>query len=280
MDTSKITLFRYDPTKDENPRYDQYEVPFDPAQTLLDSLKYIHEKHDRSLSFRGECGYQMCGTCAVSLNGKPALACNTNVEKALIVEPLPDIPIIKDLVIDRKWIYDRVNPAKSFFIRKTPLEHQPETISPDVYDLQTIAATCIECYVCTTSCPLYDQGTDPASNLKISRVAIDSRDGVNRIKALSDFISKCVVCGTCAGVCPLEVRVDRVVLSAREKFVEERGLSFVKRVAIQLTNLPTILWTMVRFGYPFRGLIFGRDKDSFPALAKETFQLRERGVKN
>lgn len=275
MENCKVTLFRYDPDIDKEPCYEHYEIPYDPTHTVLDSLSYIHEKYDRGLSFRGECGFQMCGTCAVRMNGKAVLACNAKVEKRMLIEPLPDMPIIKDLVVDRTWMYDRANLAKPFFIRKAPVERQPETISRDDYELHATAAACIECYVCTASCPLYDEGTDPASNLKISWFALDSRDDLSRIEALSDFASKCVVCTTCTGVCPLGIRVDRLVLRARERLVEERGLSLMKKTAIRLLNFPSVLWTLVRFGYPLRGLIFSRDKNSFPVLAKRAFQLKK-----
>lgn len=275
METSTLTVFRYDPTDEHKPRYDHYEIPFDPFATVLDSLSSIQERVDRTLSFRGECGYQMCGTCAVRMNGRAVLACNTKVQREMLIEPLAEMPLIKDLVVDRRWIYERVNPARPFFVRRGDLERQPEPMPAEVYELHAAAATCIECYICTISCPLYDQGTDPASNLKIARVALDERDGLPRVDALAEFVSKCVVCGTCTGVCPLEVRVDRLVLSAREKLVQERGLSLVKRAAIQLTNIPTLLWTLVRIGYPLRGVLFRRDRESFPALAKEKFQLRD-----
>jgi succinate dehydrogenase/fumarate reductase iron-sulfur protein len=276
MDQSKIRIFRYDPARDEKPRYDQYEIPYNPDQTILDSLKYIQKDHDRSLSFRGECGYQMCGTCGVRMNGRPALACNTGMEREMVIDPLLDIPVIKDLVIDRSWIYARIHPARPYLARKNPVGPQLEPISWDTYDLHNTAASCIECYVCTAGCPLFDQRTDPASALKISRVALDLRDGMNRMEAISEAVSKCLVCKTCSGLCPLNVRVDRIVLRDRERLMEEKGLPFFKKMAIGLLNYPTLLWIMVRIGYPFRGIMFARDRGEFPALAGRPFRLENR----
>lgn len=274
---SKIRIFRYEPAKDDKPRYEQYEIPYSPDQTILDSLKHIQKDHDRGLSFRGECGYQMCGTCGVRLNGKPVLACNTWMEREMVLEPLLDIPLIKDLVIDRRWIYGRIHPAKPYLARKQPFAQQLEPIPWDTYDLHDTAASCIECYVCTAGCPLQDKGTDPASALKISRVALDLRDGMNRMEAISEAVSKCLVCKTCAGRCPLNVRVDRMVLRDRQKLVEEKGLPFWKKAAIDLMNYPTLLWMVVRMGYPFRGVMLGRNRGEFPALASGPFRLKSRG---
>lgn len=274
--SSKVRIFRYEPAKDKEPRYEQYEIPYKPDQTILDSLKYIQKEHDRGLSFRGECGYQMCGTCGVRLNGRSVLACNTWMEKEMVLDPLLDIPVIKDLVIDRRWIYGRIHPARPYLERKKPFGQQLESIPQDTYDLHNTAASCIECYVCTAGCPLHDQGTDPASAVKISRVALDSRDGVNRLEAVSEAVAKCLVCKTCAGSCPLNVRSDRMVLRARQMVADEKGLPFWKKAAIGLLNYPTLLWMMVRIGYPFRGIVFGRDSGAFPALAEQPFHLKSK----
>lgn len=273
MDPSKISIFRYDPAADQEPRYDQYQIPYNPDQTILDSLKYIQKEHDRSLSFRGECGYQMCGTCGVRVNGKPALACNTRMKREMVIEPLLDIPVIKDLVVDRRWIYDRIHPARPYLARKNSAGQRIEAVERETYDLHNTAASCIECYVCTAGCPLSDQRTDPASALKISRVALDFRDGLDRTGAISEAVSKCLVCKTCAGLCPLNVRVDRIVLRDREKLLEATGLPFLKKIAIGLLGYPTLLWLVVRMGYPFRGMMFARARGEFPPLAGRPFRL-------
>ena len=273
---SKIRIFRYEPAKDEKPRYERYEIPYRPDQTILDSLKHVQKDHDRSLSFRGECGYQMCGTCGVRMNGRPVLACNTWMQREMVLEPLLDIPLIKDLVIDRRWIYDRTHPAKPYLARKNPVGQQLEPIPWHTYDLHETAASCIECYVCTAGCPLHDQGTDPASALKISRVALDVRDGMDRMEAISEAVSKCLVCKTCAGSCPLNVRVDRMVLRDRQRLAEKKGLPLWKKAAIGLLNYPALLWMVVRMGYPFRGIMLGRDRREFPALARRPFRPKSR----
>jgi fumarate reductase (CoM/CoB) subunit B len=270
--SSRIRIFRYDPAQNEKPRYDSYEIPYSPDQTILDSLKVIQKDYDRSLSFRGECGYQMCGTCGVRMNGRPVLACNTRMEREMVLDPLLDIPVLKDLAVDRRWIYARIHAARPYLARKNPVGQQLEAISRDTYDLHNTAASCIECYVCTSGCPLSDQKTDPASALKISRVALDLRDGMNRTEAISEAVSKCLVCKTCAGLCPLNVRVDRMVLRGRERLMEEKGLPFWKRTAIGLMNYPVLLWILVRMAYPFRGVMLARDRGEFPPLTKRPFR--------
>jgi len=77
----KITVKRYDPSKDNAPYETTYEVPHDDEyMTLLQALVYIHE-NEEPLAFDFSCRGRMCGRCAMMLDGEPVLAC---------VEPLPD----------------------------------------------------------------------------------------------------------------------------------------------------------------------------------------------
>jgi len=58
----------------------QFEVALEDRMTVLDALFRIQREQDSSLSFRCACRVGMCGTCAMSVNGIPALACKTRVE--------------------------------------------------------------------------------------------------------------------------------------------------------------------------------------------------------
>ena len=68
----KITVKRYDPSKDNAPYETTYEVPHDDEyMTLLQALVYIHE-NEEPLAFDFSCRGRMCGRCAMMLDGEPA----------------------------------------------------------------------------------------------------------------------------------------------------------------------------------------------------------------
>ena len=65
----KITVKRYDPSKDNAPYETTYEVPHDDEyMTLLQALVYIHE-NEEPLAFDFSCRGRMCGRCAMMLDG-------------------------------------------------------------------------------------------------------------------------------------------------------------------------------------------------------------------
>ena len=98
-----VSLFRFDPEVDEQPWYQEFTVSYE-GRTVLDVLRYIYENLDSTFTFRWCCDKGYCGSCVVSLNGKPAYACMKSAEGKMIIEPHPKFEVIKDLMID----FDRI----------------------------------------------------------------------------------------------------------------------------------------------------------------------------
>src|SRR5213593_4391815 len=82
---------------------DAFQVALEERMTVLDGLFQILRNQDSSLAFRCACRVGMCGTCAMSINRVPRLACKTRAAllqtETITVEPLPNLPVIKDLVV-------------------------------------------------------------------------------------------------------------------------------------------------------------------------------------
>lgn len=101
-DHATVKIFRFDPAVDKEPRYESYEVPYEywSGVKVIDTIRYIYEKFAPGLSFREPCRQQVCGACTMLVNKKPVLACDTFSEEEMIIEPIPNRPILKDLVTD------------------------------------------------------------------------------------------------------------------------------------------------------------------------------------
>ncbi|MEM2896314.1 MAG: 2Fe-2S iron-sulfur cluster-binding protein [Candidatus Bathyarchaeia archaeon] len=98
--TVKVKVFRFNPSVDEKPHYQIYEVPLTRGMSVLDMLDYIYENLDGSLAYydHAACRQAMCGGCTLIINGKPSLACQTFVEGDMTVEPLKKFNVVRDLV--------------------------------------------------------------------------------------------------------------------------------------------------------------------------------------
>ena len=101
-DKAIIKIRRFDPSVDKEARYEAYEVPPEAWRDVkvIDTIRYIYENLDPTLSFREPCRLRLCGACTIRVNNKSVLACDTFSEKEMVLEPLPNHRLIKDLVVD------------------------------------------------------------------------------------------------------------------------------------------------------------------------------------
>jgi succinate dehydrogenase/fumarate reductase iron-sulfur protein len=98
---AKIKIFRFNPEIDSKPRYEHYDVPMEEGISILQALRYIYENLDGTLAYKDYfCKTNQCGMCAMKVNGRPVFACNTKLERETVIEPLPNFPIIRDVVVD------------------------------------------------------------------------------------------------------------------------------------------------------------------------------------
>jgi succinate dehydrogenase/fumarate reductase iron-sulfur protein len=102
--TRVVNVLRFDPTVDEDPYYQAYDVPVVEDQSVLDVLDYIHDNLDGSLAYYGHaaCHQGVCRRCLVIVNGKPSLACQTKVTGNLTLEPPDKLSVVRDLVFEKR----------------------------------------------------------------------------------------------------------------------------------------------------------------------------------
>ncbi|NIN52621.1 MAG: hypothetical protein GTN80_05590 [Nitrososphaeria archaeon] len=230
---SKVRVFRYNPDTDQDPKYVNYMIPYDPGQTkVLDGLIYIYEHIDGSLSFRSACkGYKRCGLCALNVNGKPGLACLTPLQKETTLEPLPSFPVIKDLVIDRSSMEKRIERLMPFLCRIHSPKEEPESIDPQMYSVYGSLSLCMECYICAAMCPVYlnepREFVGPIAFVSLAQRLFDPRDELDRASlAVLEGIYDCSLCGKCEEACPFNnhFKITRDAIRPLFRAATERGI--------------------------------------------------------
>jgi succinate dehydrogenase/fumarate reductase-like Fe-S protein len=97
-----VTIFTFDPSSDNEPKYKTYEVEWK-GLTVLQVLKQIYENQDAKIAFRSGCdgvGPARCGACVVEVNNSPVLACQMPATKKMVIKPHRKFTIVKDLIVD------------------------------------------------------------------------------------------------------------------------------------------------------------------------------------
>lgn len=187
--------------------------------TLLELLNKIKTELDPSLVYSSGCRSSVCGSCALRVNGKEVLACSYHVQDGDLVEPLNNVPIIRDLVVNMDAAYSFNAKAKAYqssLSRNIPLSHEDEK-------LNEVQSDCILCASCYSACPVYSVNKDflgPFALTRVWRYVSDKReqDKKDKIDAIqTNGIWDCTLCNECTLVCPQEIssKADIEKLRAR-----------------------------------------------------------------
>ena len=216
-------IFRHTPCSGEDAKYDAYTLETQPNNTVLGLLLLIYHQYDSTLAFRFACGVIKCGECGVMVNGVQCLACEKLVEPEMRIDPLPDLPLVKDLVVDRKKVFGRISQILPFFpsIKSERIAHDQEA-SENFVSL----TKCFECLICQSACPVYsDPNEDFIGPLGLLWFAqTEALNGKNRISNHADreelkenMLDKCLRCGACSDLCPC----SEDILSKAIRLLEE-----------------------------------------------------------
>jgi fumarate reductase iron-sulfur subunit len=206
-------------------RYETFEVPRQPSQTVLDVVTHIQRRLDPTLSYRFACRVGMCGSCAMTVNGTPRWTCRTHVDNVagdgeLRIGPLANLPVVKDLVADMREFFDKWARAQGRF---TPTRTKADgfaVVKPDSRERVEADAgiECIGCAVCYAACDVVKWNPEylgPAALNRAWTLASDVRDGGNkeRLAAVSGDAG-CHSCHTlmsCTELCPKGISPTRSI---------------------------------------------------------------------
>jgi fumarate reductase iron-sulfur subunit len=196
--------------------YETYAVPRRASQTVLDVVSHVQRHIDPTLSYRFACRVGVCGSCAMTVNGKPRWTCRTHVAKVagtgrLEIGPLENLPLIKDLATDMAPFFDKWQRAKGVF-EPSKTRHDPiEQIKPDSPQRRAANAAieCINCGVCYAACDTVRWSADymgPAALTRVWTLLNDERDagGAARLQAVA-AAGGCHSCHShqsCQELCP------------------------------------------------------------------------------
>ncbi len=196
-----------------------FEVPYLESQTILDVVSWVQRHLAPDLAYRFACRVGMCGTCAMMVNGVPMWTCRTHVDKVvkddtLVLEPLRNLPAIKDLACDMSEFFDKWQRAKARFHPTMTREDEIQPVLPDskTREAADAAIECINCAVCYAACDVVSQNQHylgPAALNRAWTLLNDERDGaaLERLAAISGD-GGCHNCHSqqgCAKYCPNEL---------------------------------------------------------------------------
>ncbi|MBD2430215.1 MULTISPECIES: succinate dehydrogenase/fumarate reductase iron-sulfur subunit [Fischerella] len=230
-----------------------YLLEVEPGNTILDCLNRIKWEQDGTLAFRKNCRNTICGSCAMRINGRSALACKENVGSEIsrlqqlaahtsktnaipeiTIAPLGNMPVIKDLVVDMNDFWNNLEaiaPYVSTASRNVPEREFLQT--PEERSRLDQTGNCIMCGACFSECNGFEVNSKfvgPHALAKAYRMVADNRDSEteNRLEKYNEGtqgVWGCTRCFYCNSVCPMDVAPLDQITKIKQEIIAHKQKS-------------------------------------------------------
>jgi len=231
---ARLRVRRFDPESNRGPWYQTYELEVPDYATVLDALIQVREELDESLALRCSCRSAICGSCAMRIGGQARLACKTRVAQLqpqdgeILVEPLGNLGVIKDLVCDLTPLWEKLQALEPWLKPKGPPPEREYLVPNEQMLALSKVMGCILCGACVSDCTVLEVDKNflgPAALAKAYRFVGDPRDAATRerLERLSRYggVWDCTHCFYCVEVCPKGVAPMDQIMTLRERAVAQ-----------------------------------------------------------
>src|ERR671934_2250000 len=234
MPDYQLKIRRFDPESGRPAYWQELTVDLEPERSVLDAILRAKYDEDGSLAIRCSCQAAICGSCGVRINGRSRLACNTKMavaaegapNGAIVVEPMGNMPVIKDLIVDMDAVHwKKVQRVVPWLLPEGDPPEREYIVPAEAMIDVTQAMACIHCGVCVSACLSMEVDPEfigPAALAKAYRFVGDPRDAQEeeRLRDLAEDphgIYDCTHCFACVEVCPKGVAPMDQIMRLRRR---------------------------------------------------------------
>jgi succinate dehydrogenase / fumarate reductase iron-sulfur subunit len=236
--SAPFDIYRFDPAHDSAPHYQHYELKLPPHTPILTALLKIRADLDPSLTLRYSCRSAICGSCAMVVNSKSRLACQTPIGPEIaehgrvVIDPMRNMPVLRDLVVEMAPFWDRYKKQEPHLIPdpEHPMPEGRETaMTPAQVEKFKETPRCIACGACYSACPAVEADAEfpgPMALAKLYRFVVDPRDGDQRGRLLRiqpGGLWLCLRCHLCSEACPKGVEPSQRIRDLKEMAIGLQG---------------------------------------------------------
>jgi succinate dehydrogenase / fumarate reductase iron-sulfur subunit len=230
--TLTLRIRRFNPQVSDDPWWDEFSIHVDPYERLVEALHHVKWHLDGTLTFRRSCAHGICGSDAMVINGRNALACKVlvrDVAPRVTIEPIRGLRVLKDLVVDMEPFFDGYREVLPYLVNDEEVEKE-RIQSPEERARFDDTTKCILCAACTTSCPIFwadETYIGPAAIVNAHRFIFDSRDrgSRERLGVLSEKtgVFRCRTTFNCTEACPRGIEVTKAIQEVKRSILFDRG---------------------------------------------------------
>jgi len=209
---------------DSKPYWEEFELPYKPGRNVISALMEIAAnpvtragKATTPIVYDSNCLEEVCGSCAMVINGRARMACSAlldKLEQPLRLEPFSKFPVVRDLAVDRNVLFENLKKLKAWIpIDGTYDLGSGPRISPEQQEEMYPLSRCISCCCCMEACPQFNEDTGFVGAAAISQARLFNENPTGRelkrerLSALmgDGGIQECGYAQNCVEVCPKDI---------------------------------------------------------------------------
>ena len=183
MANNVIIKIKRQNTPNSKPYWEEFELPYKPGRNVTSALMEIAAnpvtrdgKKTTPITYDSNCLEEICGSCAMLVNGRARMACSAlldNLEQPVRLEPFSKFPVVRDLATDRSVIFENLKAVKAW----VPVDGSYDLgsgprVSPEDQEQMYPLSRCISCCCCMEACPQFNESTNFVGAAAISQVRL------------------------------------------------------------------------------------------------------------
>jgi succinate dehydrogenase / fumarate reductase iron-sulfur subunit len=238
--------------RQENPKakahWDEFELTWKPGMNVISAMMEIAAnpvtkdgKATTAIAYDSNCLEEVCGSCAMLINGRARMACSALVDKLtqpITIEPLSKFPVVRDLSVDRSVLFENLKAVKAW----VPVDGTYDLGSgPRIYPVEQEEAypisRCISCCCCMEACPQFNDSTGFVGAATIAQVKLFNQHPTGkalkheRLQALmgDGGIQECGYAQNCVEVCPKDIPLTKAIADTGREVFKQAVKDFFTR---------------------------------------------------
>src|SRR6195952_30934 len=220
---------------------EKFSVPYRPGMNITSLLGEIamnpvtaEGKATTPITYDSNCLEEICGSCAMLINGKARMACSALVDKLeqpITLAPLSKFPVVRDLAVDRSVLFENLKKVKAWVPIDGTYDLGPGPRQfPQVQEERYPLSNCISCTVCMEVCPQFNGATGFVGAATIAQAKLFNMDPAgavykeDRLRALAGDggIQECGFAQNCVQACPKQLPLTEAISDmGRDVFIQQ-----------------------------------------------------------
>ena len=232
---------------DAEPRWEEFELAWRPGMNVISAMMEIAAnpvtrsgRPTTPIAYDSNCLEEVCGSCAMLINGRARMACSALVDKLeqpITLEPFKKFPVVRDLQVDRSVIFENLKRVKAWVpIDGTYDLGSGPRVSPQEQEWEYPLSRCISCCCCMEACPQFNQDTGFVGAATIAQANLFNQHPTGqalkheRLRALmgDGGIQECGFAQNCVEVCPKDIPLTKAIADTGREVMKQAIKDFFR----------------------------------------------------